>query len=156
MIRCPDCRHENPDGLEFCAACGAPLVNGETTLVHAVVAPHVAISPAQQQLVADVPAGIGVLVVERGPLAGSRFLLEREQTRIGRHPDSDVYLDDITVSRRHAAIVQEDAGYRLRDVGSLNGTYLNSARVDELTLRPGDTLQIGRFYLLFLTGLESA
>lgn len=97
-----------------------------------------------------------MLVVDRGPLSGSRYLLDGDQTRIGRHPDSEVYLDDITVSRRHAAIAREGELYRLRDVGSLNGTYLNNVRVDEVALRPGDAVQIGRFHLVFLTGPKTA
>lgn len=156
MIRCPDCQHDNTDDLAFCASCGSSLTSGERTLVHETLGQPEPLTSAQRELVADVPSGMGVLVVDRGPLRGSRYLLEREQTRIGRHPDSEVYLDDITVSRRHAAIAREGSGYRLRDVGSLNGTYLNNARVDEVALRPGDAVQIGRFHLVFLTGPQSA
>jgi pSer/pThr/pTyr-binding forkhead associated (FHA) protein len=72
-------------------------------------------------------------------------------TRAGRHPDSDIFLDDITVSRRHAEFARADGGYQLRDVGSLNGTYLNRERIDDATLANGDEVQIGKFKLVFLT-----
>src|SRR3954471_13334219 len=79
----------------------------------------------------ELPEGIGMLVVKRGPNAGSKFLLDADVTRAGRHPDSDIFLDDITVSRRHAEVAKRDDGYLVRDVGSLNGTYLNRERIDE-------------------------
>ena len=90
-----------------------------------------------------------MLVVKRGPNAGSKFLLDASVTRAGRHPNSEIFLDDITVSRRHAEIVREDSGYRVRDVGSLNGTYLNRERIDEASIGNGDELQIGKFKLVF-------
>lgn len=152
--RCPACEHDNADETEFCASCGASLANGEQTLAHEVVAAAPTLTPSQRALVADVPAGIGVLAVERGPNAGSRFLLDAERTTIGRHPDSDIFLDDITVSRRHASVSRDGDAYRLADVGSLNGTYLNDTRVDDMTLRAGDALQIGRYRLVFLVGVE--
>jgi pSer/pThr/pTyr-binding forkhead associated (FHA) protein len=96
---------------------------------------------------------MGLLVVKRGPNAGSRFLLDTDLTRVGRHPESEIFLDDITVSRRHAEFVRRDSGYLLRDVGSLNGTYLNRERVEEGALTSGDEVQIGKFKLVFLTGV---
>jgi pSer/pThr/pTyr-binding forkhead associated (FHA) protein len=152
VIACPSCRHENADDLAFCASCGAALNTGESTQVHAVLAAGRPLTPQQQALVADVPAGVGLLVVERGPNAGSRYLLDGDRTTVGRHPDSEVFLDDITVSRRHAALEREPGGYRLRDVGSLNGSYINDARIDDVLLASGDTLQIGRYHLVFLVG----
>ena len=98
-----------------------------------------------------------MLVVKRGPNAGSRFLLDTEVTRAGRHPDSEIFLDDITVSRRHVEVVhQADGSYRVKDVGSLNGTYLNRERIDESPLAPGDELQIGKFKLVFFSGTDAA
>jgi len=97
----------------------------------------------------ELPEGTGMLVVKRGPNAGSKFLLDASVTRAGRHPNSEIFLDDITVSRRHAEIVREDNGYRVRDVGSLNGTYLNRERIDEASIGNGDELQIGKFKLVF-------
>jgi pSer/pThr/pTyr-binding forkhead associated (FHA) protein len=98
------------------------------------------------------PDGVGMLVVKRGPNAGSKFMLDADVTRAGRHPESDIFLDDITVSRRHAEFQKGTAGYVVRDVGSLNGTYLNRERIDEDRLANGDEVQIGKFKLVFLTG----
>ena len=84
-----------------------------------------------------------------GPTTGARYNLDADLITIGRHPDSDIFLDDITVSRRHAEIDQRAGRYIVRDVGSLNGTYVNRGRIDEATLAPGDELQIGRFKLQF-------
>lgn len=100
----------------------------------------------------ELPEGIGMLLVRKGPNAGSRYVLDAEVTQAGRHPDSDIFLDDITVSRRHAEITRRADGYVLRDVGSLNGTYVNRDRVEESKLAHGDELQIGKFKLVFLTG----
>jgi len=98
----------------------------------------------------DWPSGIGLLVVRRGPNAGSRFALSEGKTTIGRHPDSDIFLDDVTVSRRHAEILTEAGRFTVTDAGSLNGTYLNRERIDEAELHSGDELQIGKFRLVFL------
>ncbi|MEA2686398.1 MAG: hypothetical protein QOE93_1593, partial [Actinomycetota bacterium] len=100
----------------------------------------------------DIPPGAGLLVVTRGPNAGSRLSLTKPVTTIGRHPDSDIFLDDITVSRRHAEVVRREDGYYVRDAGSLNGTYLNRERIDEAPLANGDELQIGKFRLVFFSG----
>jgi len=95
---------------------------------------------------------MAMVVVKRGPNAGSKFTLDQDVTRAGRHPKSDIFLDDITVSRRHAEIVRQADGYVVRDVGSLNGTYLNRERIDEVPLAQGDELQIGKFKLVFFSG----
>ena len=100
----------------------------------------------------ELPGDLAVLVVKRGPNVGSRFTLTNPVTTAGRHPESDIFLDDITVSRRHAEIVAGPSGFVLRDVGSLNGTYLNRERIDEAPLANGDELQIGKFKLVFLLG----
>lgn len=100
--------------------------------------------------VGDVPAGTGLLVVKRGPNAGSRFALLDGTTTIGRHPESDIFLDDVTVSRRHAEIINHGSTFTVRDVGSLNGTYLDRERIETADLHSGDELQIGKFRLVFL------
>jgi hypothetical protein len=97
-------------------------------------------------------AGMSLLVVQRGPNAGSRFLLEADVVTAGRHPDSDIFLDDVTVSRRHAQFVRDEGGYRVKDVGSLNGTYLNRERIDDVALAGGDEVQIGKYRLVYLAG----
>ncbi|MER7013778.1 glycogen accumulation regulator GarA [Saccharopolyspora sp. NPDC000359] len=108
--------------------------------------------PATASGVDALPAGSALLVVKRGPNAGSRFLLDRETTSAGRHPDSDIFLDDVTVSRRHAEFRREGNDFVVVDVGSLNGTYVNREPVDTSVLANGDEVQIGKFRLVFLTG----
>ena len=114
--------------------------------------------PAGETAVSGVeglPAGSALLVVKRGPNAGSRFLLDRPSTSAGRHPDSDIFLDDVTVSRRHAEFRLDGPEFQVVDVGSLNGTYVNREPVDSATLANGDEVQIGKFRLVFLTGPKS-
>lgn len=96
--------------------------------------------------------GTALLVVKRGPNAGSRFLLDQPTTSAGRHPDSDIFLDDVTVSRRHAEFRLGDNEFQVVDVGSLNGTYVNREPVDSAALSNGDEVQIGKFRLVFLSG----
>lgn len=100
----------------------------------------------------EVPDGVGVLYVRRGRNAGSRYVLDADLTSAGRHPESDIFLDDVAVSRRHAEITRNGDDYVVRDAGSLNGTYLNRERVDQAPLRDGDELQIGSFKLVFVHG----
>lgn len=98
------------------------------------------------------PGGSALLVVKRGPNAGARFLLDQETTTAGRHPDSDVFLDDVTVSRRHAEFRRSEGEYEVVDVGSLNGTYVNREPRNAQVLATGDEIQIGKFRLVFLAG----
>jgi len=118
-----------------------------------VVATESPVEGTDEELVVgadELPEGLGMVVVKRGPNAGSRFVLEADVTRAGRHPDSEIFLDDITVSRRHAEFARQAGQYVLRDVGSLNGTYRNRERLDEAVLAHGDEVQIGKFKLVFL------
>jgi len=105
--------------------------------------------------VGELSEGTGVLLVKRGPDAGAKFVLEGDVTRVGRHPESDIFLDDITVSRRHAEFVRDGTGYRVLDVGSLNGTYVNRERIDDVRLASGDEVQVGKFKLVFLAANAS-
>jgi pSer/pThr/pTyr-binding forkhead associated (FHA) protein len=100
--------------------------------------------------VSELADGTGVLVVKRGPDVGAKYLLDKDITHVGRHPDSEIFLDDITVSRRHAEFVRNGPSYLVKDVGSLNGTYVNRERIDGASLSSGDEVQIGKFKLLFL------
>jgi pSer/pThr/pTyr-binding forkhead associated (FHA) protein len=93
-----------------------------------------------------------MLVVRRGPNAGSTFALDKDETTVGRHPDSDIFLDDVTVSRRHAVISRSESAYRVADVGSLNGTYVDHERVEQADLTDMQELQVGRFVLTFVVG----
>ncbi len=153
-VFCNQCGHRNPPGSNFCSSCGAALdvAAGEehTIAFQAVEASENAPEEEEAIRLDEVPEGMGLLVVRRGPNAGSKFVLEHEVTRAGRHPASDIFLDDITVSRRHAEFLREGRGYRVRDVGSLNGTYINRERTDDAPLTPGDEVQIGKFKLVYL------
>jgi pSer/pThr/pTyr-binding forkhead associated (FHA) protein len=100
----------------------------------------------------ELPRGVGLLVVRRGSDEGARFPLEERETTVGRHPDSDVFLDDVTVSRKHAVFVTEGQTTSVRDAGSLNGTYVNRVRIDEAVLASGDEVQVGKFKLVYLRG----
>lgn len=102
----------------------------------------------------ELEPGQALLVVKRGPNAGSTFLIEKDVTTTGRSPESDVFLDDVTVSRSHAEIRREGAEFSIHDKGSLNGTYVNRERVDATRLASGDEVQIGRFKLIFFRAGE--
>lgn len=150
-MRCAACDEPVPEGANFCPACGeavaSPAGSENTTAsmdIGALDPQHVV------DEVPELPPGTAMLVVVRGPNAGSRFLLDRPTTTIGRHPEADIFLDDVTVSRHHVELTQDELGVTLRDQGSLNGTYINGERVDERQLGTGDELQVGRFKLLYL------
>jgi hypothetical protein len=151
---CARCGHQNPADARFCSSCGAPLTasTDETTLTLSAVEADEEEDELERYL-AELPPGVGLFVVRTGPESGSSYRLDQPTTSIGRHPDSDVFLDDITVSRRHVEVVRGDDGvFTLRDVGSLNGTYVNRERVDEARLKHGDEVQIGRYRLTFVVG----
>ena len=151
-VTCPQCGHRNPLGSRFCSSCGAALESGEA---HTTMSVTVPIDSTQEEVeieLDELPPGVGMLVVTRGPNSGSKYALDERLVTAGRHPDSVIFLDDITVSRRHAEVRQKDGGYEVCDVGSLNGTYLNRERVETAKLNDGDELQIGTFKLLFLAG----
>ncbi|CAN5867149.1 hypothetical protein BH24ACT3_BH24ACT3_11320 [soil metagenome] len=157
LIFCNQCAHKNPTGSNFCSSCGAPLaqpVEHTTTVTFNLDNPEGAEDDVSVEL-DEVPAEDGVLVVKRGPSAGSRFSLSNELTTAGRHPESDIFLDDITVSRRHVEITRTADGDEVRDVGSLNGTYLNRERIEEGVLGNGDELQVGKFKLVFFQGAST-
>ena len=155
-VFCNNCGHRNPLGANFCSSCGAVLetVNPENTTI--TFHPVVPADPVEEEIslpLDEMPSDVGLLIVRRGPKAGSRFALDKDLITAGRHPDSDIFLDDITVSRRHAEVRRLDDGeYSAYDTGSLNGTYLNRERIDEATLANGDELQIGKFKLVFFQG----
>ena len=122
---------------------------GAVTGADAVETGEAGLSAADQQAVEALPAGSALLVVSRGPNSGARFLLDADTTTAGRRPDSDIFLDDVTVSRKHAEFVRRGADFVVRDVGSLNGTYVSRDRIDEAVLRDGDEVQIGKFRMVF-------
>jgi pSer/pThr/pTyr-binding forkhead associated (FHA) protein len=159
MPFCTECGHQNPDGARFCANCGHRLVSvdrrDDQTSTLGFGAPERGddsdshLSPADEAAVEALPKGSALLVVQRGPSAGSRFLLDTDEVSAGRHPDSEIFLDDVTVSRRHAVFRRTSHGYLVADVGSLNGTYVNRDRIDEVLLSGGDEVQIGKYRLVY-------
>ena len=146
-VYCPECGFQNPEAANYCARCGAYLrrdEHGETTL-----------SLGPDEVAADLVAGEelrGPALVVRagGGRAGETFQLLEPRTLVGRSPDCDVFLDDVTVSRRHAEIVREQNGYVIRDLGSLNGTFVNRRRIESSVLATDDEVQIGKYRLTFL------
>jgi len=110
------------------------------------------LSALEQVTVDALHPGTALLVVLRGPNTGARFLLDSDEVTTGRHPDSDIFLDDVTVSRKHATFRREGDVFLVRDVGSLNGTYVNRERIDEAALQTRDEVQIGKFRLVFYAG----
>ena len=145
---CTRCGHPNKDEARYCANCGAALQE-ETTL---------GITPIEIEGEGadefpfpedELEPGQALLLVKHGPNAGSTFLIENEVTSAGRSPQSDVFLDDITVSRKHAEIRRQGDGFYIHDLGSLNGSYVNRERVDVTKLAAGDEVQIGKFRLVF-------
>ena len=163
-VHCSQCGRPNPEGARFCAHCGSPLPRavsgerpGESTSTISLGSWETAETEVTEEPDADaaaveaLPAGTALLVVRRGPNAGSRFLLDSDLTTAGRHPESDIFLDDVTVSRRHAEFYRQGETFTVRDVGSLNGTYVNRERIEESGLNAGDEVQVGKFRLVFLT-----
>ena len=105
----------------------------------------------QQEVVRNLPENEGILLVLKGPGAGARYLLDSKQTKIGRDTNNDINLDDITVSRSHAMVSKGD-GYSIKDLGSLNGTYLNAISVKEAVVKAGDEIQVGKYHLTLFVG----
>src|SRR3954466_3438461 len=150
-IYCPECGFQNPETANYCSKCGTALVreeSGEATM---------ALTPDQlDENGADVAAagisGPALVVRSGGGRAGETFHLDREQTTIGRSPDCDIFLDDVTVSGKHAVVKQGPGRLTIEDLGSLNGTFLNRRRIEsgDRDLADGDELQIGKYKLTFL------
>jgi pSer/pThr/pTyr-binding forkhead associated (FHA) protein len=124
----------------------------ETTLSLAILVERAALAAVLGDLLDELPVGLGLLVVGRGPLAGTTFVVVDETTTLGRHPDSDIFLDDVTVSRRHATIERTPEGYVVSDGDSLNGTYVDHERIERTHLHDMHELQVGRFVLTFVLG----
>ena len=161
MVDCLSCGHQNAVGSNFCSQCGEKLSSlGDTTRTIPVVVvddpsqrPGSEVSTDVQRAIQDLPANNAILLVERGPDRGARYLLDSEKATAGRHPKSDIFLDDITVSRHHCNFVRTESGFAIEDLGSLNGTYVNRVLVDQTTpLRQGDEVQIGKFRMVFCVG----
>ncbi|MEU6279099.1 FHA domain-containing protein [Streptomyces sp. NPDC047028] len=169
VLVCTRCGNRNAENARFCSNCGAPLRAGATPERPSETTSTISISgleaydaevtgqtqmpmlsPEAQAAVDALPLGSALLVVRRGPNSGSRFLLDSDLTTAGRHPQSDIFLDDVTVSRRHVEFRRSpDGSFTVADVGSLNGTYVNRERIDQVALSNGDEVQIGKYRLVF-------
>ncbi|MBH29506.1 MAG: hypothetical protein CL520_04940 [Actinobacteria bacterium] len=145
---CTGCGHVNVVGSKFCSSCGRALSGDGDVSTEALET----LGGIDGTVDMQAPPSGAVLVVTSGHQAGTRYVVASEQLTVGRHPDSDIFLDDITVSRRHVELKVGSTGYVISDVGSLNGTYLNGERLEETeaVLTNGDELQIGKFKLLYL------
>lgn len=158
MMFCSHCGESIAADANFCSSCGTPVRReADANDTNATMSIDLSAAAGDGGL-ADLPTledGTGLFVVMRGPLSGSRFLLDNQTTTIGRHPEADILLDDVTVSRHHAEVRRGQGGLVLVDLGSLNGTYVGDHRVEEHHLTMGDQLQIGRFKLLFVSPDEA-
>ncbi len=157
-VFCSQCGHRNGGDANFCSACGSRLAAGagsdDLTLTLHPLSPEG--EPGGRDVVVRINAdGPAVLILERGADAGLTFPLGTGSTTAGRNPECEIFLDDITVSRKHAVIRRIDPGYVIRDEGSLNGTYVNGDRISSANLRSGDEVLIGKFRLLFLDASDS-
>ena len=143
---CPECGFQNPEAANYCARCGAYLRReelGETTL-------SLSVDEVGEGRSASELRGPALVVRAGGGRAGESFELAGLRTLIGRSPDCHVFLDDVTVSRRHAEIVHERETYEIRDLGSLNGTFVNRHRIESVLLEDDDEVQIGKYRMTFL------
>jgi pSer/pThr/pTyr-binding forkhead associated (FHA) protein len=176
MPFCTNCGHQNPDAANFCPQCGARLasttgrpavdesaVEATATIVFGSTPDQAAktdtsdraLDPVDAAAVDALPTGHALLVVQRGPGSGNRFLLDADVVRAGRSPESDIFLDDVTVSRNHAEFHRDGHTFKVADSGSLNGTYVNRDRIESVYLTDGDEVQIGKYRLVFFSGHEA-
>ncbi len=147
--KCPKCGTENQANEKVCSACNSDLNNSMNTTT-IIIAPEKIKDGPQIDVEGLQPGETAVLVVKKGPILGQRLPIREKETLIGRDPKADIFLNDITVSRRHAKIVVENNKVTVKDLGSLNGTYLNNNRFSDSELKNKDELQIGKFLLVFL------
>jgi hypothetical protein len=168
LATCPSCGHESADDDRFCGSCGAPLsaeafeILEHTGSITSIIASGPgtgsgAMSPVGSGRQFELPTGSALLVVHRGPGEGAEYVLAptTNLVTVGRAPEAGIFLDDVTVSRRHAEFRHGAEGWSVRDVGSLNGTYVNRVRVEVQHLSGGDEVQIGKFRFVFLLGLDA-
>jgi len=152
VVYCPECGFQNPEAANYCSKCGALLVKdevgAETTQTYTPEENADEDGPLDE-IAAEGPA---LVVRSGGGRAGEHFSPEGERTTVGRSPDNDIFLDDVTVSRKHAVLVQDGGEFRIEDLGSLNGTFVNRRRIDSAArLESGDEVQIGKYRLSFIS-----
>jgi hypothetical protein len=153
-LHCPECGFANAEGANYCQRCGAFLAEGDPPSDPSTASFKVGENDEVDTFDLDEfrTRGPALVIRSGGGRGGETFPLEKDRLTVGRNPDSDVFLDDVTVSRDHAIVVRRGQDYHLDDCGSLNGTYVNRQRVDSQLLRHGDELQIGKYKLAFLNG----
>jgi hypothetical protein len=150
-VYCPECGYQNPEAANYCSRCGSLLHKtepGEQTMTYTPED----LNEGAAGAVKDLAAGKGPALVVRsgGGRAGESFFPSDERTLIGRSPECDIFLDDVTVSRRHAELVRDGERFTISDLGSLNGTFVNKKRIESTTLEDDDEVQIGKYRLTFL------
>jgi pSer/pThr/pTyr-binding forkhead associated (FHA) protein len=150
-VYCPECGFQNPETANYCSKCGALLVKDESgTETTQQYTPEEADEEAAAALEDLGVKGPALIVRSGGGRSGETFHPQGERTTIGRSPDCEIFLDDVTVSRKHAVVLQRDGTFLVEDLGSLNGTFLNRRRIESGELADGDELQIGKYRLTFL------
>jgi hypothetical protein len=150
-VHCPECGFQNPEAANYCSKCGALLIRdegaGHTTMTFA---PDDLLDEEGLPLEELLVEGTALVVRSGGGRAGETFPLDGDRVEIGRSPEANVFLDDVTVSRVHAVLSRDASGYTIEDQGSLNGTYVNRRRVEKAKLEDGDEVQIGKYRLTYL------
>ena len=151
-VYCPECGFQNPEAANYCTKCGALLVRDESGADTTMSFTPEEGDEESAEIVDEIKTeGPALVVRSGGGRAGEHFLLEQESTTVGRSPECDIFLDDVTVSRRHALVKRSNDQFLIEDQGSLNGTFLNRRRIESGGLEDGDEVQIGKYKLTFLT-----
>ena len=149
IVYCQECGFQNPEAANYCARCGALLQKGEVSVETTQSLSPEEVSELDHEPVVGLE-GPALVVRQGGGRAGESFHPTSERTRIGRSPECEIFLDDVTVSRNHAVLIARAAGYVVEDLGSLNGTFVNRRRIDTAVLQGGDELQIGKYRMTFI------
>ena len=152
FVYCPECGFQNPEAANYCSKCGALLVKDEGGAETTQTYTPEEITDEEGPLDDIAAEGPALVVRSGGGRAGEHFIPQGDRTTIGRSPDNDIFLDDVTVSRKHAVVLQSGGELRIEDLGSLNGTFVNRRRIDAATrLESGDEVQIGKYRLSFIS-----